>query len=77
MANKLARMVIYLERLLRKVIQSFNHVVLQDHMTNKSHYISITRVLMATKLDRMMNFLDGLLPIMSYDPFITWFCKIK
>ena len=48
-----------------KVIQSFDHVVLQGHMANKNHYISI-----ATKLGRMMASLDGLLPIISHDPLI-------
>ena len=31
---------------------------------------------MATKLDRMIASLDGLLPIMSHDPLITWPCEI-
>ena len=31
---------------------------------------------MATKLDRMLTYLDGLLPIKSNDPLITWFYKI-
>ena len=48
-------MLTYLEELL--TIKSFNafHVVLQGHVTNESHYISITRVLMATKLSRMIS----------------------
>ena len=33
-----------------KVIQSFDHVFLQGHVTNKSHYISITRVFIVTQL---------------------------
>ena len=32
---------------------------------------------MANKLDRMMAFLDGLLPIMSHDPLITWSCETR
>ena len=32
---------------------------------------------MANKLDRMMIFLDGLLPVMSHDPLITWSCEIQ
>ena len=32
---------------------------------------------MATKLGRMIASLDGLLPIMSYDPLITWSCEIR
>ena len=40
-------------------------MVLQGHMTNKNHYISTTRVPMATKLGRMVTHLDGLLPLKS------------
>ena len=32
-----------------KVILRFNQVILQGHLTNKNHYISTTRVPMATK----------------------------
>ena len=32
---------------------------------------------MATKLGRMIASLDGLLPIMSHDPLITWSCEIR
>ena len=32
---------------------------------------------MATKFDRMIASLDGLLPIMSHDPLITWPCEIR
>ena len=60
-----------------KVIQSIDHVALQGHVTNKNHYISITRVPLATKLDKMMTPLDGLLPIMSHDPSITRLCEIR
>ena len=60
-----------------KVIQSFGHVVLQGHMANKNHHISITRVSMATKLGRMIASFDGLLPIMSHDLLITWPCEIR
>ena len=31
---------------------------------------------MATKLGRMIASLDGLLPIMSHEPLITWPCEI-
>ena len=47
-------------------------MVLQSHVTNKNHHISVTRVSMATKLGRMIPSLDGLLPIMLHDPLITW-----
>ena len=32
---------------------------------------------MATKLGRMITSLDGLLPIMSHEPLITWPCEIR
>ena len=32
---------------------------------------------MTNKLDRIMTSLDGLLPIMSHDPLITWPCEIR
>ena len=47
----------------------------QDHVTNDKH-ISTTRVPMATKLGRMLAYLDGLLPIKSHDPLIKWSCEI-
>ena len=40
------------------------------------HYISPTRVPMATKLGRMMTCLIGFLPIKSLDPLIKWSCEI-
>ena len=45
-------------------------------MTNKNHDISITKVPVATKLDRIMTFLDVLLGIKSHGPLITWPCEI-
>ena len=39
--------------------------------------MSIARVSMATKLGKMITSLDGLLPIMSHDPLITWPCEIR
>ena len=59
-----------------KVIQGFDHVVLQGHAANKNHDISITRVSMTTKLCRKIAFLDGLLPVMLHDPLIIWPCEI-
>ena len=37
---------------------------------------STTRVVMTTKLGKMVAHLNGLLPIKSYDPMITWYCSI-
>ena len=59
-----------------KITSPFDHVVLQGHVT-KNHYISITKVPMATKLGRMMTSIDELLPIMLHDPLITWHCEIR
>ena len=58
-------------------MQSFDHVVLQGHVVNKSHHVSITRVSMETKLGKMIASLDGLLPVVSHDPLITWPCEIR
>ena len=35
-----------------------------------------SRLPMATKLGRMITYLDGLLPIKSCGPLITWSCEI-
>ena len=43
-----------------KVVQSFDHVVLQGHLTNINPYISTTKALMATQSDKMMTDLDEL-----------------
>ena len=32
---------------------------------------------MATKLGKMVSYLDGLKPIKSHDSLITWFCKVR
>ena len=50
MATKLGRMVTYLEGLLTIVIQNFDNVVLQGHVTNADHYISTTTVVMDDEL---------------------------
>ena len=36
-----------------------DHVVLQCDVTNQNHYTSITRVPLATRLDRMVKYLHG------------------
>ena len=55
---------------------SFDHVVLRDNMAEYSYFNSTTRVVIATKLGRMVVHLDGLVPIKPYDHLITWSCKI-
>ena len=49
---------------------------LQGLVTNKNHFISTSRVSMATKFGRMVTYLDGLLPIRSYNSVILWSCSI-
>ena len=58
-----------------KMTQHCVHVVLLYHVTNKNHYISSTRVPMATKLDRMETYFERLLTI-SHFTLCTWFCKV-
>ena len=36
----------------------------------------VTIVAKATKLGRMITYLDGLLPVKTRKPLITWSCKI-
>ena len=45
-------------------------------MTNVNYYIFNTKVPMATKLGRMITYLDWPLPIKSHNPLITWPSKI-
>ena len=59
-----------------KMTQHSVHVVLQCHVTNKNHYISFTRVPMATKLDTMVTYLERLLTKKSFYGLITWSCKV-
>ena len=42
---------------------------------NKKHF-SFTRVSIATNLDTIVTYLDGLLPIKSHDLLITWSSEI-
>ena len=69
METKLGRMLTYLDGF----PWHFNHMVLQDHLTKKMHYIStaIAAVVpMTTKRDRMVTDHKGLPPIKSDDPLI-------
>ena len=59
-----------------KVKLQYNNVVLWNQVTKWKNYISTTTMRMATKFDRMMNYLDLLLPIKSHDRITTWSCKI-
>ena len=51
-------------------------MVLWDDVTNENHYISTTRLSLATKRGRMVTCLNELLTIKSHDPFIIRFCQI-
>ena len=51
-------------------------MVLQGDVTIENHYISTTRWPMATITDKIVTYLDGLLPIKSHGPFIRWSCKV-
>ena len=42
----------------------------------KSLYLHYHSAYMATKLGRMVAYLDGLHPMKSHDSLITWSCKI-
>ena len=53
-----------------------DHMVLQSHVTNKNHYISATRVLMATKVGRTVAYFESLLTIKLFYALITWSCKV-
>ena len=65
-----------LEAANNKVTERSDHVVVQSHLTNENHCISTSKVLMTTILDRMIIYFDGLLPVKSHDPLITWLCEI-
>ena len=53
-----------------------DHIILQDHMTNKINYISTNTLLKATKFGRMMDSIEQFLPIKLFIPLITWSYKI-
>ena len=54
----------------------FDHAAFGDLVTNWNYCIPTTRVLMVTSRSRNVTYLDGLLPINSHDPLITWFCEV-
>ena len=70
------KMVIYLKRAHdHKVTQRSDHVVLQNHLINENQHVSTNRVPMATKLDKMVTYLNEFLPIKSYEFLIKWSCE--
>ena len=61
----------------RKVMWSFNNVVLQNHVVNWNYYIFLLKVPMTTKLNRMSTQLDCLLAIKLLEALINLSCKMK
>ena len=55
---------------------TFVHMALQDHMANLNHYTSTTAMLMATKPDRIVTYLEWHQPLKLHGPSVTWSCKI-
>ena len=68
-AIKLGRMVTYLKGILALPRS-------RDKKTIIDNYIYLTSVLIAIKRHTIKFYFDGLLPIHSIDPLITWSCKI-
>ena len=60
---------------IHKVTWPLNHMVLQNHVTNQSHYISTTMMPMTTKPGRGATYHEGL-PIKLHGYIITWSCEI-
>ena len=54
---------------------SHSHLVLRDHETNQNYYISVITMPKASKLSRMVTYLEELSPIKSYDHLVTWSCE--
>ena len=78
LSAKLDWLVTYFKWLPPVKLLSFSLVVLQDHVENWNHYIFTTTVLVTTKLDRLLTYLEGFLSMESHDPLITWSCdKLK
>ena len=78
MATKPCRMVIYPEglRFIKAHEGIFGHMFLRDHATNKNDYIFIFTESMTTKPERMMTYLEGLLPLKLRSPLLLWSRKI-
>ena len=59
-----------------KVTWPFEHVFLRDHMTNWRHNIFTTTMSIPTQLIRVLTYHEGLPPVKTHNPLITWSCKI-
>ena len=78
MSIKPDSVVAYLDGLqtVKSYIYHFGHSVLQGHMTNENYFISTIKVPTATKLSRMLAYLERLLRIKLTISLVTWSCKI-
>ena len=63
--------------LTHKVTWLFGHVALQNHVTNKNHFISTALVHMTTKLGRMTTFFEWLPHVKLFDSLVTWLCRTR
>ena len=71
MATILGWMITYLDGLLLIKFHNFDQMAFQDTWETKAIVVSI-----ASKLGRMVTYLEGLHPKSLRDPFVTWLCKI-
>ena len=62
--------------LTHKVIWLSDHVVLQDQVTSLKHHIFTAAVAMATKVGKIVIYLEGLLATKLHISRVTWSCKI-
>ena len=60
-----------------KITCPFDYVVLQKHVTNENHYLPTTSGSIATRLGRILSYLEQLPLIKLLNPMFIWFCKIK
>ena len=59
-----------------KVTWPFYCMTFHDHVTNWNYYISNTTVPIVTKLGRMVNYFNQLLPLKLLNHLVTWSCYI-
>ena len=51
--------------------RSSDHELFRDHVTNQNYNISANIAPIATRLVRMVTYLEGLIVIKSHDPYMT------
>ena len=74
MATKLDRLVTYLKRLLQSHMAPELRCLLRSCDKLKTHFE--TKMLVATKFDRVVTYYDRIPRIKSLDPSITWSCEV-